>query len=311
MKFNIKIIILLVIIFASGMLLYFEKSSFINIYKFYKSNSNTDYYLDHYGTDIEFHSDGLRIKGTIYSNDDETLKPGIIIVHGASISGRKLPLYRIMAKKFADNGNIVLTFDARGAGESETFNESGIESFAYNDTIDAIEYLLSIKNVDSSRIYIICHSGGCYQGAKAALQNEKIKKIVLIGPPRRVESRVLDKNAPDLLYFWKRYNTDKKVNISLDEYYYMVANSLGYLNRLYFSEKHIPVLLIDGELENYDDKGYLKNIFINMKEPVKYVTINNTGHYANTTSFGEMMLYNDKIMDNLVKIIDNWIRDTE
>ena len=74
----------------------------------------------------------------------------------------------------------------------------------------------------------------------------------------------------------------------------------------YFYGDHIPILLIDGGLEIEEDKIFLKATFENMTEPKRYVTVNNTRHYSNTTSIGDFMVYNDRIITETVNIIDDW-----
>jgi len=49
-------------------------------------------YFDKHGYDVSFFSNGLKLKGTLYKDENEEKKPGIILLHGATSYGRKLAL---------------------------------------------------------------------------------------------------------------------------------------------------------------------------------------------------------------------------
>jgi pimeloyl-ACP methyl ester carboxylesterase len=279
---------------------------------FSDANPEMEIYLDQFGKGIEIESDGLTLVVTIYGIENETVRPGVVLIHGSTPVGRKLPLYRIISKKLVENGYIVLTYDARGFGESDEPKEIDVaESWNYaSDAINAVSYLCSFKNVNKSRIYVIGHSFGAQAAMSAGIADERIKKIVAIGPSRRVASRILDKNAPDLQYFWERFSRDRKLGklVNLTVFLEIVSRSDDMYND-YFYDGHVPILLIDGELESEEDKLFLIDIFKNMTAPKRYITLNDTGHYCNTTSIGNFMVYNDRINTELVNVIDNWFSE--
>lgn len=284
----------------------------IELNEFSAANSEMKIYFDHFGRDIEFESDRLRLVGTVYGIENETVRPGVVIIHGSTPLGRKLPLYRILAKKLVDRGYIVLTYDVRGFGESDDPEEiDDVKSWnSTNDTIQAVSYLCSFKNVNISKIYVIGHSAGADGAMPAGIMDERIKKIVAIGPPRRVKSRILEKNAPDLQYGWKRFSRDRKIGrfIKLNTFLTFVLKSSNMYDD-YFYGGHIPILLIDGELEGENDLLFLRATFKNMTEPKKYITLNDTGHYCNTTGIGNFMIYNDRIITETVNVIDGWFNE--
>ena len=130
-----------------------------------------------------------------------------------------------------------------------------------------------------------------------------------IGPSRRVKSRVLEKNAPDLEYFWERFSRDRKLGKLLNLTVFLEYTSKrSNMYNDYFYGGHVPILLIDGELESEEDKLFLRDTFKNMTEPKRYITLNDTGHYCNTTSIGHFMVYNDRIITELLNVIDNFFK---
>ncbi len=313
MKYKMKIILLL-ILFVSGTFIFTEMYNFNKIIGFYLSNSNVKFYYDNYGEKISFQSDGLTIVGTLYgerSDEDKTIRPGVVLVHGETPMGRKLPVYRILSKELVERGYVVLTFDRRGIGESDNPEQVNmVESWdESNDVIQAVSYLYNLKNIDKSKIYVIGHSGGSVPVMQASLDDNRIKKSVIIGPPRRIEERILNENANtnDLETLWKRRSEDRELKEPINLVTFLsIVSELKKLYDEYKIRDHIPIFLIDGEVESYEDKLYLSNYFIELKEPKKYYTINNSDHYLNTTSIGNFMMYNGKVNNDTINSLDNW-----
>jgi pimeloyl-ACP methyl ester carboxylesterase len=281
----------------------------IELTEFSNANPEMQIYFDHFGRRVEFESDGLTLVGTIYGIENETVRPGVVLIHGFTQNvGRKLPIYRILSKKLTDKGYIVLTYDGRGIGESDVPQEiDDIESWNYTiDAIHAVSYLCSFKNVNKSRIYVIGHSGGTEGAMYAGNADERIKKIVSIGPIRFC---ILE-NASKIEFFRERYSIDRKLGrlVNLTTFLDYASKSNDVYND-YFCEGHVPILLIDGELESEEGKLFLRNTFKNITEPKRYITLNDTGHYCNTTGFGNFMVYNDKVIIETVNAIDDWFSE--
>lgn len=308
MKIKIILIVILIIVFVSGTIFFKPIKS---VYNFYRLNSDVDFYFDNNGVKVTFQSDGLTIAGTLYGfeENDDIIRPGVIIVHGETRLGRELPIYKILAKKLVEKGYIVLTYDRRGIGESDTPQRIDLASSwdEGNDASQAVLFIYSLKNVDKSKIYAIGHSGGARPVMQVGLEDKRIKKIVLIGPSRRIEERILNKDAPDREYFWKRNSLNRGLEepMPLDTFLSTVSQYKMLYNKYKVSD-HIPIFLIDGELESYEDKLYLRNYFDELGEPKKYYTVNDSDHYLNTTSKSNFILYNSKVIDETVNAIDNW-----
>jgi len=281
----------------------------IELTEFSNTNPEMQIYFDHFGKRVEFESDGLTLIGTIYGIENETVRPGVVIIHGFTRNaGRKFPLYRILSKKLVDKGYIVLTYDGRGIGESDVPQDiDDIES--WNSTIDAINAvscLCSFKNVNKSRIYVIGHSGGTEAAMYAGNADERIKKIVAIGP---IRFHILG-NASKIQFFRERFSQDRKLRVLINLTTFLELASKGdNVYNDYFYEGHVPILLMDGELESEEYKQFLRKTFKNITEPKRYITINDTGHYCNTTSIGNFMVYNDKVITETVNAIDDWFSD--
>lgn len=260
---------------------------------------------------ISFYSDSLRIAGELY--DSQRNSPCIILLHGSSIYGRKSPLVRVLANQFNRLGYVVLTFDVRGYGESE--DPKGLEvpddfDFA-RDVQSGIDYLLSNVSIDTQRIYVIGHSFGGGVALAAQMRDSRIKKLVLIGPSRRLKERFFNSDAMDREYFLKRWRRDMQLSYKLTfaiwkevlrpldiEWHLPRFQSLG----------HVPIFLIDGERENKKDIEFLRCIYQKMAPPADYWTIPKTAHYLNTGFFLGRVCYNRRVVVKAVKHIDKWLK---
>ncbi len=209
------------------------------------------------GNQVTLDSDGIRIMGSLYRPRGPALLPGIVLLHGSTPVGRKLPLYTLLAKKFASRGYAVLAIDLRGFGESEDpRNFSRAVSWdPIPDIHKAVDYLRSLPFIDISEIYLIGHSMGGSYAVAAAAANQRIRKVVAIGPARRIHSRIMAEDAPDRQYSLKRFSRDRMLDRALPmDVFLKIASSWELENYLdYISgDHHQPILLIDGGLERQE-----------------------------------------------------------
>jgi pimeloyl-ACP methyl ester carboxylesterase len=281
-------------------------------------------YLDNYGKNISFRSDGLKIVGTLYGGERDGKNPCIILLHGSSPYGRKLALYRILGRKFAELGYIALSFDFRGFGESEdpTIGDLNMFNF-YKDVSNALDFVTSKDNVDVSKIYLVGHSLGGNIAFVLGTKDERIRKIVAIGPSRRVKERVL-KELDKASFEGKQLINAHEYRVSRDmQLEGMIQLKLikeSVLSMLidnyaiyYAQDGHKPLLLIDGELEDDQDKLFLRRLSRQLTPPSEYVTFRNVGHYHNTINWDgkALVLYDPQAVDELVEFIDHWLRNTD
>jgi len=261
--------------------------------------------------------DGLIIIGSLYGLKGAQARPGILLLHGNTPHGRKLALYRILAKKLADRGYLVLTIDQAGFGQSDDAFRLGTLGAldGDKDVRTALDYLKSLNNLDQDQIFIIGHSGGVGPAISVGTESTSVKKIIAIGPPRRVTERFNDPHDRD--YFWKRARLTRETIYkkpfpswyTKDFWLTKVLDSDMKKYVAYFSQpSHKPLFLIDGELESKEDKIYLHNYYMIITQPKKYVTIPNSDHYCNTTAIHGLSIYSKTVVMETVNEIDQWLR---
>ncbi len=263
-------------------------------------------------TQVHFKSDQLTITGDLYPPASGVPSPCIILLHGSSLNGRKLPLMQVMAAKFQQMNFMVLNIDLRGYGESDdppALTSPKDFNFAA-DVIHAIDFLSKQPLADTSRIFLIGHSFGAGVALAAMQRDKRIKKLVLIGPPRRLRERFFQDNSPDREYFLKRWQKDMQLSYPLPydlwQAVYQPLDIENYLAKL--SEAgHIPIMFIDGAKEDPADLQFLRRITSQIAPPVTYWTVPDTDHYLNTGFFFSRVCYDSKIIGTLISHIRNWI----
>ncbi len=273
---------------------------------------NDRVYVDDYGERIEFNEPDLTIVGTLYKPDSASPAPAIVIVHGSSPEGRRLGIYRYLGKALSERGYVDLTIDLRGYGESGDPVLDGNPSLmnAEQDVLYAFDYLSSLSEVLPDQIFVIGHSGGSNEALEAGIEDEGVRKIILIGPPRRVEERISSEQGNEFDYFRRRLMRYMRLDTPIPaEIYQEYSQSMQMEN---FSDylmmpAHKPLLLIDGELESEADRIYLEKFFESIAEPKSYFTLSGTDHYASIANFGSIVFYDKKVADDLVDKITTWL----
>ena len=266
--------------------------------------------------------DGLTIIGSLYGINGKHKRPGILLLHGSTVLGRKYPMYRVLAKKLAAKGYLVLAIDFTGYGESDNpfiLTTTRPLTERYKDVIAALNYFKTVNNLDRNRIYLVAHSGGTPPAFEVGSKEPLIKKIVTIGPPRRVTERLQDPRdhyGKDLSRMTREYRqiygeqlpAYYTYQVYLQDFLHLdMTNYIGYFS----SSSHKPILLIDGELEDPKDKIYLRDYHQSLTEPKQYVTIANSDHYMNMN--GERSLksifFDKDVADRHTEAISEFLED--
>jgi pimeloyl-ACP methyl ester carboxylesterase len=270
-------------------------------------------YLDTHGEKFELENEGIKLVGTQYTPEGQGPFPGILLLHGSTPEGRKLGLYRILGRELARRGFVVVTLDRRGYGESgDPLHLNLAAAFdSTSDALAAINYLASLGHINMDNIHIIGHSAGAKPAFSAGVQTLSVQKIVAIGPPRRVSERLLSAEESEVSYFQRRKMRYMKLPESIpDEVYlelFLSRNLEGYLS--YFtSDVHKPIFLIDGDLESEQDRQYLWQVYSEMSDPKKYLTLQDADHYANVANIGAIVFYDQRVMGELVQHLESWLK---
>lgn len=268
------------------------------------------------GEPVVLTSRGVVIRGSLYRPRTATPLPGIVLVHGQTPGGRRLPLYVLLAGALADRCYAVLALDLPGFGESDAppRPEEPASWDARLDIIEAVEYLRALPSINPEQISVLGHSMGANLAVGSAALDERISKVVAIGPPHpAAEEWTLD-GAPRQAHFYDAFSRTRGFEQPLPLETFMAWISLlemeTYLNH-YSGQTHQPLLLIDGMRETRVRQEATARLSGLISEPKRHVIIPKADHYQNTVGFGAMMFFDQTTLRTLVDEIDQWVRVEE
>ncbi|MEG1020862.1 MAG: alpha/beta fold hydrolase [Myroides sp.] len=140
--------------------------------------------------DITFENKEAKVKlaGTLTMPNGKGKFPAVVLVAGSGANDRNEEIFghkpfMVIADHLTKNGYVVLRYDKRGVASSEgNFSTATAFDFA-NDTKSAIEYLKTIKDVDSKKIGILGHSEGGMIAQIIAAENKDIPFIISLAGP--------------------------------------------------------------------------------------------------------------------------------
>lgn len=261
---------------------------------------------------IHYDANGLTIVGDLYRVDREN-PACIILLHGTNKLGRKQPIIMALAKEFQGLGYMVLAIDFRGYNESmdpPKINSIQDLDFA-QDVISGIDYLIKNDHVDISKIYIVGHSFGAGVALEVQERDKRVRKLVLYGPPRRVQEKILNPSSGmrDFLLprFVKNMGVHDIPDIQLLEASIKKRDIENYVND-FQKEGHVPICLIDGGREEPADLQFLRHIYRRMTPPKTYWTMPGVDHYLNTGFLVGEPCYASDVLTAFVKRIDAWLQ---
>jgi pimeloyl-ACP methyl ester carboxylesterase len=262
-------------------------------------------------------TDSVPLVASVYG-DMSAGGPKALILHGNTPIGRRLAFYRVLASKLRERGYAVLAIDFAGYGDSgDPFAVGTVD--ALDPSLDAEAALAYMTRVGGPRqdITVVGHSGGAVAALRVAPTDERVARVVLIGPPRRTAERLADPEDRD--YFRERhqrsrlrsqgspfpswYTRDVWLAITLATDMEEVLPGLA-------ESPHHPMLFVDSDRESEEDLEYLRRYVARVGEPKRYVTIANADHYSNTENLGSLVAYDRVAVNRTVTVIDDWVRQT-
>ena len=260
---------------------------------------------------VSFIVDNLTLKGDLYFPESAETAPTIILLHGSSIFGRKLPIIPALADEFQQKGYRVFAIDLRAHGESDAPKTYTTEAFNFaNDVTAAIDYLNSHFPSQNSQIYVLGHSFGGGVTMAAQHQDSRISKAIVFAPPRRLKERFLDPEAQEKEKLMFRWQVDMQLPKPLEFSFWkpvMEALDIETYQQDFTKPGHIPLLILDAEFEPPEDLVFLKNLSEQMTPIVDYWTIPQTGHYLDTGLIGNSPFCNPTVIQTFVGYVDQWL----
>jgi pimeloyl-ACP methyl ester carboxylesterase len=262
---------------------------------------------------VYFDAGSLRLAADLFDPPSAGNGDGVILLHGSSTFGRRLPLIRILGDRFRARGYSVLAPDLRGFGESQDpaeLDDAAAFDFAM-DVHAAVEYMRNRSNREIRRIHVIGHSFGAGAALASDARRAGASMLVLIGPPRRVEERFLAPGAPDSSYFVQRAQED--MQLPRPPAYTAWAAAFGAMDiarhvPAFAGGDHVPLLLVDSDGEDPADLAFMRGVHARMSPAVDFWTLEGTDHYLHTGLMLGSACYNRGVVEPFVERLDEWLR---
>jgi len=192
---------------------------------------------------ITISNDGWELKGDLILM--KTKSPVVLMLN--KINGDRKP-YETLAKLLAEKGISSLRLDLRGHGESinkgkfipfDSLNNIKIKlEESYTDIIAAHKYLLSIQNIDSSKIGFVGASYSAEEMMVASRKFKYAKLYIALSPGSFSDESILDiDNIPTAMLFIK----------SMEE-----KSMIGFEKNVFSKSKKAQVFIVAGSIHATD-----------------------------------------------------------
>jgi dienelactone hydrolase len=111
--------------------------------------------------------------------------PAVILAAGPSSPGRErmtagVPVFARLAGMLADDGYLVVRFDARGSGQSGGRLENADLGFYRDDLLAVVQWLRRQPYADSNRLAVVGYADSAPIAMMAAEREDRIKGVVLL-----------------------------------------------------------------------------------------------------------------------------------
>ena len=270
-----------------------------------------------------YRSGTLRLVAREYRPSSEP-RAAILLLHGHTPKGSGLAFYRVLGRRLADLGYLVVAPDFAGFGASgDPFSIPYEEGYSGDHDVRAwLDHLTSDPRLSGEPLFVIAHSAGASSGLPVGLKDERVAGIVAIGPSRKVIEDLSDPKQAD--YWWHRnqrthnqvygrdypdwYTKERWLSEALGEGSGVgLKRPMEYYLPLLQDRGHHPVLLVDGERELEEEKVYLQAYYEAMAEPKDYHTLAGSDHYSNVAHVGRWAIYDKQVVDETVSVLDEWM----
>jgi uncharacterized protein len=155
---------------------------------------------DTLGQDIHFKSGKYNLYGKLWAVKDGKKHPAVVFLVGSGCSSYqsnyKEHFEDWIPEVFLNQGIHVLTFDKRGIGKSEGNWQTADYYDRASDAYQAIQYLKTLKNIDTTAIGVVGHSqGGWITQIVASKYKDVAFAISLVGPATSAKEQMIDERA--------------------------------------------------------------------------------------------------------------------
>ncbi len=239
---------------------------------------------------------GKTISGILTIPKTKHKPPIVIILHSFTGYKELKPLHAI-SKKLAEKKLASLRFDFSDCiGESEGLCEEMMLSNQVQDTISAINFVQTLKEIDSKKIGLTGHSLGGTTAVNTA-SDKRIKALVTISAMAKQKwSHLFTQKQIDLWQKqgWIEFNSYKRGPIKINYSFYVDVMSYKCENNI--KKINCPVRIIFGTKDKLLDLMNATFLYDNAKEPKDIKLIEGADH----------MFLKNPYIDEMTELTAEW-----
>jgi len=206
--------------------------------------------------DVVFFNKTVRLTGTLYKQDAETVCPAMVVLHSANGGTRQFEFYKHLATRLPARGIAVLLFDRRGSGLSGGNFETASFDILAGDGSAAVDYLRSRDDIDKERIGLYGISQGGWIAPLVAVQRPDIAFLIIVSGCGVSPAKQMDYGAGYTL---------RQAGFPED----VIAKALALRNRVNeYYRGHIPREMVAAELDNSQNEPWFQLAYLNRSEDI-------------------------------------------
>lgn len=166
----------------------------INISLLISIITTTNLFAQNYSVEnIDFMSGDIKIAASLHIPNEGTNFPAVVFIHGSGNSDRTNVWNKAYAEELASKGILVLFPDKRGTGESEGDWQNSTLTELASDAVAAVNYLVTLNDVDTSRIVLIGFSQGGQVAPVAAYKSKHVDLVIdIVGSVYQLKDIITD-----------------------------------------------------------------------------------------------------------------------
>ena len=222
--------------------------------------------------------DGIPVVGQIYLPEKNGPHPVVCLCHGVPSGNPPDPDdggYPVLAERICREKYGVFYFNFRGTGDSG----GNFDLFGWTRDLQAVvDYLYNLKNIDSSRIFLVGFSGGAATSVYVASKDRRVSGVAACACPAHF-NLLMERDTP-------RATIDRYRSIGIirdDDFPETIDSWFDNLRKVQPID-HVAgiaprsLLLVHGNLDETVPISHAHELFAKAGEPKQLVVLEGAGH---------------------------------
>ncbi len=229
--------------------------------------------------EISLKVDGLSLPGEVYFPDSAAPPyPALCLCHGIPSGAPQDPAdsgYPGLARRFSAAGVLTLIFNFRGCGGAE----GNIDMLGWTrDLKAALDYLITLKETDFSRLFLLGSSAGAAVSVYVAATDPRVAGVITFACPAEFGFLTNGERAKALVERFRTIGLIKDADFppSLDEWLsgFREVSPIRFVDRI----SPRPLLLIHGEKDDVVPVEHARRLYQSADEPKRLLLLPDAGH---------------------------------